>query len=166
MQGPHRGCLWSILVFRWYQSHIWINRQQCYYLGHCERYAYSIIMTPQSSAEFHKITVECGRVGEERKPHISKYALKVGSINFVLKVAQKNSFGFGHAWPLFSKKDANKTSELLRITLLTSFYGFYKIINNFFSLLYLILLLILFRAKTYDLEGSQTLCTGSLLGSP
>lgn len=111
--------------------------------------------------------MEGGKVGKERKPQNFFQCSKSRKYNLDLKVAKKAFFVLGMlAWPLFSKKDANETSELLRITLLTSFYGQYKIINNFFSLLYLILyLLILFRAKTYDLEGSQTLCTGSLLGS-
>ena len=59
---------------------------------------------------------------ERRRSHISS-ALKVRSINLVLKVAKKPFYVLGMLDHYLKKKDANETSELLRITLLTSFYG-------------------------------------------
>lgn len=63
-------------------------------------------MTPQSSAEFSKITVECGRVGKERKPHFQ--CSKVRSINLVLKVAKKPFYVLGMLDHYLKKKMQTK----------------------------------------------------------
>lgn len=49
-------------------------------------------MTPQSSAEFNKITVECGGVGEERKPHFQ--CSKSQKYKFSFKSCKKKPFMF------------------------------------------------------------------------
>ena len=72
-------------------------------------------MTPQSSAEFNKITVECGGVGEERKPHFQ--CSKSQKYKFSFKSCKKKTFYvLGMLDHYFQKKDAKETSELLRIT--------------------------------------------------
>ena len=51
-------------------------------------------MTPHGSAEFNKITVECGGVGEERKPHFQ--CSKSWKYKFSFKSCKKNFLCFGH----------------------------------------------------------------------
>lgn len=63
-------------------------------------------MTPQSSAEFSKITVECGRVGKERKPHFQ--CSKSQKYKFSFKSCKKAFYVLGMLDHYLKKKMQTK----------------------------------------------------------